>query len=428
MKKKKKTTSSKSFSEKLLSNKTFLRILSLILGIICWLLVVTVVDDDTTVTVTDIPVEINLEDTIAQKYGLSLIEGSGQTVSIRVQGRRVEIGSLTAEDFTAHAVLSEVNSMGEYILNVEVTKKNSSANYDIIRTSPSTINASFDYLDEQTFEIVGEAVGMIPGDGYIKEGEIIVTPDALEVVGPRNEISKIDRCVAVSDETATLTETTTVPAELVFYDAAGNELDLPHVEYRAQNFEITVPIYKQKTVPIVPNFVNVPTGVDVSKLKYTMSETSISIAGQEKLVDSIESISLSEIDFRKVDVGSSFVQQINLSAGLINLDSLNTVTILFDDDEMASTTLNINNILISNPSSLYDVSLITTKLSNVKIVGDKDVINSLSASDFVANVNLADTALSQGTLRVYVDIHALNSAQVWAVGEYAVTLNVTAKS
>ena len=121
--KKKKTKSDIPFFEKLLSNKSFLRIFSVVMAVLCWLTVVTVVDDNTTTVVTDIPVEINLNDTTAQKYGLSLIDGSGQTVSVKVQGRRVEIGSLTAADFSAYAVLSDVNKTGDYQLNVEVSKK-----------------------------------------------------------------------------------------------------------------------------------------------------------------------------------------------------------------------------------------------------------------------------------------------------------------
>ncbi len=428
MKAKKKTANNQSFFKKLFANLNFLRIISAVLAVICWLLVVTVVDEDTTVIVTDIPVEIDLSDTTAQQYGLSLIEGSGQEVSIRIQGRRVDIGTLTADDFSAYAVLSDVNRTGEYDLKVEVRKKSTGASYNIIKTTPSTIKASFDYLSEASFSVMGVAENLIPADGYIKD-TIVVEPETIELVGPQSQISKIKTCVAESEEKETLTSTASVQATLKFYDSSGNLLDLPDVDYRNQEFTVIVPIYKQKTVPLQLNFVNVPMGIDTSKLVYELSTEEITIAGQEKLINSIEAVSLSEIDFRKVDVGSKFKCNVNLSAGLINLDYLETVTVSFNDPSFASATIDISNIIISNSSSLYDVELVTTQLSNVEIVGNKSVLQNLTGADFVAHVDLANSALSQGSIRVYVTIHALDdSVFAWAVGEYAVTLNVTAKS
>lgn len=427
MKKKNKTVSEKSFFEKLFSNQNFLRILSVVIAVICWLIVVTVIDENTTVVISDIPVEIDLNDTTAQKYGLSLIEGSGQKVSIRVQGRRVEIGSLTADDFSAYAVLSDVNKTGEYDLSVEVHKKSGSASYDVVKTSPSTIKASFDYLSEANFEVTGVAENLIPAEGYIKD-TLIVEPETIDLVGPQAQISKIASCKAVTDKKETLTATTTVSASLKFYDVSGNELELPDVDYRNQEIQLIVPIYKQKTVPLVPKFVNVPEGIDVEQLKYTLSAQEITIAGQERLIDTIESVSLSEIDFRKVDIGSAFKRSVNLSAGLINLDYLDSVTVSFNDESFSSVHLDLTNIIISNSSALYDVKLATNKLTNVKIVGNKNILEGLTGADFVAYVDLANSALSQGSIRVNVNIQAIDEIQAWAVGEYAVTLQVTAKS
>ncbi len=425
---KKKTVSKPSFFKNLSSNLNFLRILSVVIAVICWLLVVTVIDEDSVVVVSDIPVEIDLSDTTAQQYGLSLIEGSGQEVSVRIQGRRVDIGTLTADDFSAYAVLSDVNKTGEYDLKVEVRKKSTGASYSIIKTTPATITASFDYLSEASFDVTGVAENLIPADGYIKD-TIVVEPEQIELVGPQSQISKIAACVAQTEEKDTLTSTASVDAALKFYDSSGNLLDLPDVDYRNQEFRVIVPIYKQKTVPLKLNFVNVPVGVDASKLMYDLSTDQITIAGQEKLINSIESVSLSEIDFRKVDVGSKFRCNVNLSAGLINLDYLETVTVSFNDPSFGSTTVDISNIIISNTSSLYDVELVTTRLSNVEIIGNKAVLAGLTGADFVAHVDLANSALSQGSIRVYVTIHALDdSLFAWAVGEYAVTLNVTAKS
>ena len=427
MKKKNKTVSEKSFFEKLFSNQNFLRILSVVIAVICWLIVVTVIDENTTVVISDIPVEIDLNDTTAQKYGLSLTEGSGQKVSIRVQGRRVEIGSLTADDFSAYAVLSDVNKTGEYDLSVEVHKKSGSASYDVVKTSPSTIKASFDYLSEANFEVTGVAENLIPAEGYIKD-TLIVEPETIDLVGPQAQISKIASCKAVTDKKETLTATTTVSASLKFYDVSGNELELPDVDYRNQEIQLIVPIYKQKTVPLVPKFVNVPEGIDVEQLKYTLSAQEITIAGQERLIDTIESVSLSEIDFRKVDIGSAFKRSVNLSAGLINLDYLDSVTVSFNDESFSSVHLDLTNIIISNSSALYDVKLATNKLTNVKIVGNKNILEGLTGADFVAYVDLANSALSQGSIRVNVNIQAIDEIQAWAVGEYAVTLQVTAKS
>lgn len=402
--------------------------MSLLIGIIAWFSVVTLIDDTTVKMVSDIPVQINLEDTQAAAYNLKVISGEAQKINITVKGSIVKLAALTADDFTATALANSVNKAGEYDLTVTVAKRNNvDKDFDVISQTASTIKVKFDFISEKTFTIVGEAEKVTAKDGYIKD-TIFTTPEKLDVTGPRSQVDKIAKVALVSNLEKVETETITITdGKLVFYDEKGIELKLPDVTYLESKNTLTVPILKKKAVPLKINYVNVPSMIDIDSLKYTISNSSINIAGAEKWIDEIDFLTVGDIDFRKLDIGSVFELDVDIPAGVSNIDDISTVNVKFDDPNLSFAYINLTNILPKNESAYYDVTVDSKNIPNVRIVGNKDVIDEINPSDFVATIDLLDARLSDGTVKVPVSIYALDKTQAWAVGEYYVALSATKK-
>ena len=108
---------------KLFDNNLFVKVLSVVIAVISWFLVAVFVSEDARVTIYNVPVTIDMENSSAQLLGLEPVEGNEQTVNVTVQGKRYQVGALTADSFEVVALPSAVTSAGTYELEVTVRKK-----------------------------------------------------------------------------------------------------------------------------------------------------------------------------------------------------------------------------------------------------------------------------------------------------------------
>ncbi|MFZ2540043.1 MAG: CdaR family protein [Oscillospiraceae bacterium] len=413
-----------SFS-KLLDNDKFVRLLAVFVAIISWFIVSWTIDPTAIITINDIPIVFDLTATTPESYDLSVIEGIGQTVDIKVEGKNYKIGNLTAEDFIAIPTLSSVTKPGEYTLDIEVKKVNArDDDYNVIPSYSSKVKAYFDYVREATFNLEATAENITAEEGYVKE-IVLSSPNKLTLKGPQLEINKIGKCVVETDSSQVASDILVLDGKLVFYDHENAKIKLKNITYQQQNFEVTVQIYKHKTVPFTVNFINSPPGLDQGLLQYTFSEDTIEISGPKETIDNIDQITLGEIDFRKVNIGSVFALDVNLPAGIVNVNSTNLVTVSVNSIDLDKTQLSITNIIPMNIPAAYNVKVTTKVINNVKMVGNTVDIDTLSSNDLIARVDLQSIELSDGSQRVPVTIYSTGNKFVWAVGEYTVLVNAT---
>ncbi len=419
-----------SFS-KLLDNNKFVKLISLITAIIVWFFVVITIDPTEFISVNNIPVDFSLSGTMPEAFNLSVIEGGDQTVNIKVKGKKYKLGNLSKYDFIGVPTLNSVKKAGEYEIRVDVKKVNEKDTDYSVESEPKTIKVKFDRLLEKTLPIHASAENIKAEEGFVKV-RTDVSPDKITLKGPKSEIDKIAKCSATTDENEVASDTKMLPGKLKFYDINNNELVLKYTPKYTLNinekYEITIAIHKHKIVPLKVNFVNVPQGLDVSKLKYKLSAESIEIVGPKNIINETKEIQLNAIDFRKIDVGSTFLLEVNLPAGIDNINKLDNVNLDIDDAELDSKQFTVKNILTKNEPANYNIKLKTTTISNVKFVGNKLDMEKLSANDLIAIVDFSAEEISVGSSRVPVTIYATGNKFAWAVGEYFVLVNATKTS
>ena len=69
---------------------------------------------------------------------MSVISYETKKVTVTIQGNRSSIGSLSADDLVASAVVENVTSAGEKYLKIIVISKKSDVKFDVTSVSPST--------------------------------------------------------------------------------------------------------------------------------------------------------------------------------------------------------------------------------------------------------------------------------------------------
>ena len=140
--------------KKLLYNKRFTIPLSLITAFVFWLVIMISQNPDIDRTFTDVPVNINLENTFVSENGMEIIgDISSQKFTVTIKGPRYVVSSLQSGDFYVYASAATINAPGEYQLEVSGGKNTAVSDYEFISISPSTVNVNVDYVDTKEFTV-----------------------------------------------------------------------------------------------------------------------------------------------------------------------------------------------------------------------------------------------------------------------------------
>ncbi len=409
----------------LFESKRFVKVFSVLLAVLAWLIVVLTVDTETTATIKQIPVQINLEDTVAQSLGLEPIEGAEQYVSVLVSGKRYVVGALKPEDITATVSLSNVIEPGKYTLSVTTTETVESLDYSIITTTPKTIGIAFDRMKTKKMPVEVETKDISVQDDYLLE-KAYASTTSITLHGPEADIDLIDRVVATTDVSGVLEKTVIQPAQIKYFDAENKELNLPKVTSTPDDIEITIPVFKQKTLPLQIQFTNVPTDFPINAIRYTLSNNEILVAVPIDAPD-IEALDIGFIDFREFDINKDYSFDITLPNGYLNLSNLKSVDVNFNFIGYSSKNITTTSTLIKNTPSGYTVTAQNNPL-DIKLYGPSASLNTLRNDDIIVEVDLASTDIKSGSQKIPAKVYVTGQKAVWAVGQYDVMITATEKN
>lgn len=404
-------------------NDKFLRVLSVLLAVFIWYFVFLSDDSEYRENVYNIPISIKTEGTATGQLGLEVIEGEGQTVDIAVEGRNMVIGDLKNTGFTATASLSAVTSAGTYELPVEVVST-AYSNIQIVSKYPSKIQVKFDKIVTKTFPVQADVTGVEIADGYLTEASY-ASPASITVTGPEQEVLAIDKVTASAELTEPLTKTADITSPVALLDKNGNVITGGHLTLDYDETEITIPVKKKKVLNLTFGFINAPSGLVVDNLNYEMSATQIEVAGNEDIIDKLTEINLGYVNMKSLVPGETLTFNVELPSGLLNIQNLTTVSVEFPDENTDTKTFNVSNIQILNKPSDYKVTVSTKRIPSVKIVGDKNILDKLSADSIVAEIDLSSVEIQKGEQTLPVSINIPGYDLVWAVGDYSAILNIT---
>ncbi len=411
---------------KLLENNRFLLILSLLIATISWFVLSVTVYPEVTTHIMDVPIEINLENTAAAEQGLSVVAGANQTTNVRISGKRQEIGLITKDDIRAVAYVADVTKAGEYELEVRFSKNNTAIPFEIL-TKSVKIKATFDRIVTRTLEVTAVTDKLRAADGYLME-KPIATPESVTVTGPEREIEKIDRCEVQYQEEQVLTETQTFPGTLVMYDENNAVIPSDGFTLDTTEFSISVPIYKQRTLPLEVEFRNVPSGFPMEEFNqlYKLSVTELEVEEPSNVISPLDSLTLGVVDLRSMDIGTKMVFPIELQSGYKVLDGTEEVTLELPATGLSSRYFSVSDFTITNKPAGYTLEVKTQSLPQVKIVGPSEIVEALSPMDILAEVDLTGVTVNAGAFTAPVQISLPNKGAVWAVGDYSVTVSAQA--
>ena len=405
--------------QSIFDNRTFLIVLSVVMAFVAWLFVALGSTDTKGKVIHQVPVNMQDVDESIGKLGLSTITTEQSKVSVRVEGLIYDIGNLNVSDVNIYPDISKVTSAGMHTVELKGEVVGDGKAITIQSIDPPSIQLKFDSLQTKSLDIRAQLSGYsAPAENYLIRDPSL-SPSTVEVTGPAEDISRISQCVVQKNIDQQLTKTYNETLPLVFLDVDGNELDLKYVVSDVTEARVTIPILKKKVVPVRLDFLNVPDGFPIGRLKFNISNEEIEIAGPEELVDRYREIPLGQIDLKSLDLGRTESFTVKLPTGFVNTNNIQSILVQFNSEGMIKKKFNVNNILVQNVPLNYQAKATTKEILDVEVIGPKDTVESLLAGDIVAIVDLKESSsITSGQVELPVKISIPGKGPVWAIGNY----------
>ena len=410
-------------------NNHFILPFAIVASLVLWMSVNITQNASRERTISDITVNITTEKTAVGELGLDVVSGGvGEKVNVKVSGSSYAISSLTASDILVSASLSEVIEPGTYKVPLTATKNSAKGDYTILGITPSTLEVTFDHIDTQKFPVKAVAEGASPPEGLIAEPAVVTdTANAeVEIKGPRTEMEKVASVQAVAKVDKTLSATESFDAKLVLLDENGTALDTTPFTMSFSELKITVPISKSKEVPLRATFQNAPAAYRENAIGYSLSVGTIHVLGQPEIIDAMEYISLSPIDFDNISAGSTnFSCTPKLPNGVKSLDNLETVTVTINAGPITERVFDVSTVIPVNLAANLQITG-SQPLHNVKIAGPEAIINAIDPASVYAEADMSGKPAGEQTVAVRIKVSGVDS--VWQVGTYSVLVTAAERT
>lgn len=411
---------------KLMQNNKFIFVVAVLISVSLWLYSSLGTTNDTSVTINNIPIQIELSDE-ARDNGLQVFSGNKQTASVTVTGNRVVLGSVKESDVTVTAAANSVNSAGSYNLPVSAAKTNPSSTFQISSAvTPSTISVVIDYFRESSFQIQDNHIVYRVADGYY--GFTSLSSKSVVISGPQTEISKIDKVYAIAEINGTLTDSVSVDAELALYDKNDNKLSTDLFTMDVSKVKVNVSVLPEKTVEVKPTFINKPEGLEITEDMILIEPSTILLAGPKDILDKTTEVKLEPIDFSTLDAEEKTYDAlgIDIPTDCKNLSNSTSAKVTLDLSGLTSKNFTVDKFTVEGLSDKYDAQ-VTQKSITVTVVGTKKEIEKLSSSDIVAVINTSDASGTTGSVQMSVTFKLSGTKSCWVSGNYKANLTITEK-
>ena len=272
--------------KKKLTNNLGMKIISVVLAIIFWLVVVSIEDPEQT-KVIELPVTKTNENLFAENDKTYEVI-SGNTVDITIRARQSILKNLTARDFEAVADFSKLSFTGA--IPIEITPLRYAGQVTIVKGANMMMQVSIEDLASTDKVIAVKSQGrVIEGKAL---GNMTADPNMIRIEGAKTTIDRISNVYAEINVSG-LSKNGSFVVEPVLYDSAGNKIDSTDVHFSADKVKVDVELLNTKVVPVRwTTDVRPADGYGIASLDYTPSE--VEIAGSPEVLQNINEIVLDD--------------------------------------------------------------------------------------------------------------------------------------
>lgn len=412
--------------KKSLTNNIGLKLLAFLFAFMLWLLVVNIDDPVDTKTFDSIPVTIEHAEVVTQDQRSYQVLDGTDTVSVTVSATRSVLEKISAENIVATADMRELYLESQIPIEITIP----GYEFESATANPRNVQVKIEQNKSDTFPITVTTTGTVR-DGYVL-GNVQADPERVTVNGPESVIDRISKVVAQVNVSG-LSEDSSIDAVLTYYDSDNNEIS---AEQLANNLgttgvKVNVTLYHTARIPVTVDTsgVTAADGYTISEVTWTPEE--IQLAGEEKVLDALESIRIPADAVDITSISQRTEQTVDITpylpegTRLVDENGNNIlVTARVAREGTKSFDIPVGSITVDNLSDSLTVSGYGSGDDlEVHIGGPQEQLNSLQLSDLTVSIDLKECTKA-GDYEVPVTITLPSDAADCTV-ETSVTVTVT---
>ena len=225
-----------------ITNNLSLKLLSLFIALVVWLVIVNIEDPTVSKTIRGIKVEVTNENSISEAGKCYVLDSDG-TVDIRIRAPKSVADKLKATDFTAMADLSKYSITNTVPVEVMFSSKRSfSKEPEIVYGEKNSINIILDDFITREFDISLGIKGNTTDGFYVSSNQIQMDTDKIKVSGPETIIDNI-QTVGITVDVSDVKDETSIIAKIKVLDNDAKQIVSERVTYSRDTINVTVKHY-----------------------------------------------------------------------------------------------------------------------------------------------------------------------------------------
>ncbi|MDP4153715.1 MAG: CdaR family protein [Bacillota bacterium] len=397
-----------------------IRIISGLIAIVLWIYV-GYQNPETESVFRDIPVTVTLPASNNSMMGaLSVITGGSYKVDVTVSGKRSVIRSLKESDIVATVDATNIKDSGVYELPVNV--ECSRSDVLIMRKSPTNIKVRLDHILTAEIPVKVNMESKLSGSDYIFDNTKY-EPESIKVTGPSEDVTAIKNAIV----TCTIDKPDSLVTQklgFTFCDSNGSAIRDDYLNSDTNEVKVTTSVLKKKTVPLAITLNGNISGDARALFPYTIDPASVTIAGAESVVNSIDSIPIGSIDVSKITENTDQTFGISVPSNVKLMDNVTKAKVTITPGDLTTRIIDVSDVNITGLPDGYAATLLT-KPVEVKIRGANNVVSAVSSADIKASIVFSSNEqVSTGTYEMPVKIEILNSKAIGVIGDVTAKVSI----
>lgn len=390
------------------TNNLGLKIVSLLVSCLIWVVVTNTNDPESTQVYKNVPITIKNQDTITNANKTFTVVDGVDKINVYVTARKSVRSSLAADSFIVKADMENYNeALGTVPL--EISCEDGRIRQEDIRMLPSSLKISMEDKVEQNFGMAVVTTGK-PDKGYEVGKTTIVTGDTIRIAGPESLINIIGKVTISVDVTnmsmgstdfypiriedkngATLTDGQMSNLELKNSDGVSLQNNSAEVQTELWKVYNDIPLKVEVTGEVAPGYKVSAVTLAPQTINLVAEENAIEeLGGIIQLKDPVNVEGMTETQDFTVDLNDTLNQYDDIR---LESDISSAITVHVGIDEVGSKTFQmpISDIIMHNTPS--DKKLIFSPADAVSISvkttsEDSEEAITLTLSDISAEIDL----------------------------------------
>lgn len=397
-----------------------LKIVSLVVATVLWLIVVNITDPVATSTFRNVPVRILNADAITENGLTYEVLGDSDIISsITIKAPRTVIQDIgSSSDYLIVTADMSKLSADKTMVPIEVSTSKYSDKIESIRSSSNMMQVSIENRKTVQLPIFAKTSGEMES-GYV-EGDIKTAQNQVRISGPQSIIERIDSA-SVEVQVTGFTDNISTTSDIVLTDAQGEVIPTKNLTMNVDAVRVDVEILATKKVPVYFNYTGTPAeGFDVTGEIECDVETVV-LAGNPQYINNVTQITVPQEALNVTGQNANLHVIVDLNKYLPNgtrigdatFNGLASVTVFVEPIEEETYSVYLRNI---------EVESIPEGFSKTEWAEDNDYIEFTVEG---LNQNLGKVSLSQLDYRVdFSDYLLMHDVTGFKTGVYELPLNL----